>query len=230
MRIVFRPLTEWPGQLRTDAQRKDSPFTASWTDTMDLLEREARLLGAREIVLQIAIPDSQIRSDGWPYARAKAAHPAVTVVLPESNAGRVSFSTDRYNERGFHGYLSGWQANLRAIALSMEALRAADRHGVTQGRQYAGFRELGSGIAAQAHVMTVEDAARFLIAQGDLTDLEPDEMPLAIRNLIDYPDARVPFYRVAAKRLHPDAGGDSALFQRLQEAKRLLDEHAGTRQ
>ena len=30
-------------------------------------------------------------------------------------------------------------------------------------------------------------------------------------------------YRHAAKRLHPDAGGSTADFQRLQEAKRLLD-------
>ena len=30
-------------------------------------------------------------------------------------------------------------------------------------------------------------------------------------------------YRHAAKKLHPDAGGSTADFQRLQEARRLLD-------
>lgn len=227
MRTVCRPLTDWPGQLRTDAQRKDSPFTASWTDTMELLEREARLLGAREIVLQLAIPDSQIRQDGWPYARAQASHPGVTVVLPESDAGRVSFSTDRYNARHYTGYLAGWQANLRAIALSMEALRAADRHGVTQGRQYAGFRELGAGTPMPAGdtAMTVEDAARFILERGGVPDMRPSDR--GIRAVIASPVAREPFYRKAAKRLHPDAGGDPALFQRLQEAKRVLDEHGG---
>jgi hypothetical protein len=30
-------------------------------------------------------------------------------------------------------------------------------------------------------------------------------------------------YRQAAKKLHPDAGGSTADFQRLQEARRVLD-------
>lgn len=217
MRVVFRPLADWPGKLRTDAQRTGSPFTASWTDTMELLEREARLLGAREIVLQIAIADTEIRQDGWPYARAVARHSGVTVVLPESDEGRVSFSTDRYHERAPRRYLGGWQANVRAIALSMEALRAADRHGVMQGRQYAGFREIGAGPSVNG-VMTVEDAARFIAEYGAQRDWRP---------LIEFPTKRLATYRVAAKRLHPDAGGDQALFQRLQEAKALLDDHAG---
>jgi hypothetical protein len=220
-RIITRPLLTWPGQLRDDDDRKPNPFTATHGDTMDLLRREARLLGAHEIVVQLAITEAEIRLDGEPYARAKAKHPGVTVVLPESAQGRISWSTDAYRGGNRWTYakgttrLEGWQVNLRAIALSMEALRAADRHGVMQGRQYAGFRELGSGIEAPEHVMTVEDAARFIA----------EHTPASVEAVLGGGKPREMAIRFAAKRLHPDTGGDAALFARLQEAKEVLERH-----
>jgi uncharacterized protein (DUF58 family) len=39
-----------------------------------------------------------------------------------------------------------WKDNLRAIALSLEALRAVDRYGVTRGNeQYRGWTQIGNG-------------------------------------------------------------------------------------
>lgn len=172
-----------------------------------------------------AVSERDLRVDGWLRADARPAHPGVTVVLPDSDEGRISFSTDRYrggrrwrpSMEGGPLHMPGWQANVRAIALSMEALRATDRHGIMQGRQYAGFRELGSGtpMGPGESAMTVEDAARFT---ADHSPATPDAV-------LEGGKAREMAYRFAAKRLHPDAGGDPGLFAQLQEAKRLLDDH-----
>lgn len=236
-RIITRPLTSWPGRLRDDDDRKPNPFTATDTQTRELLVREARHLGAAEIVLQIAISESEIRLDGEPYARAKAKHPGVTVVLPDSDQGRISWSTDlyrggtRWRAPSYGGpiRLEGWQVNLRAIALSMEALRAADRHGVMQGRQYAGFRALGAGIEAPEQVMTVEDAARFIVSHAHLDQAEAGAFALFTGQRESIGKQRDVVlgaaYRQAARRLHPDAGGDAALFARLQQAREVLERH-----
>lgn len=219
VRIVCRPLQRWPGQLRKPGQRRRSPFSAPWTTTQELLEREIRQIGGREIVIQLAVGDSSIRRDGWPYAAARPDHPGATVVVPDSHHGRLSWSTDRY---------TSWQANVRAIALSMEALRAADRHGVMQGRQYAGFRELAAGEEEQRAADTVEDAAQLLL---DAAGRDPASIGIdparARAQVIERPDTRETVWRDAIKGAHPDVGGDAAAFRRLQDAKTLLDQHGG---
>lgn len=91
-----------------------------------------------------------------------------------------------------------WQSNLRGIALALEALRKVDRYGVTKnGEQYRGWRQLGSGAAPSSGKMTVAEARAFMAQHGD--------------------------YRTAARKLHPDAGGSAEEFQRLQEARRVLE-------
>lgn len=208
MRIVTRPLLTWPTEMRTPGQRKQDPFTAPWPTTQDLLQREARLIGGREVVIQLALSESEIRRDGWPYARAHTRHPGVTVVVPDSTHGRLSWSTDRYDR---------WQGNVRAVALSMEALRAADRHGVMQGRQYAGFRELGSGEPGDEWQPTVEEAAQYVVnlagwKRGD-----------GAWRVVHDRRVRVQAFRDAAKLYHPDVGGDPVVFRRLQTAKAVLE-------
>lgn len=218
MNIVFRPLTGWPGRLRDDDERQTGyKFKATWTATTNLVQYEAGMIGGDLVVIQIAIAETEIRRDGWPYLRAVPRHPGVTIVVPESAHGRLSWSTDLYQS---------WQANVRAIGLTMEALRAADRHDVMRGRQYAGFRELPSGIAMPERQMTVEDAARFIVEHSDWQSHgKPIPTELAVAELL-HKGHQLPYLR-AAKKLHPDLGGDPQLFQRLQDAKRILDEHGG---
>lgn len=213
MRIVCRPLLDWPGRMRSDRERDPgNRFRAGWSDTTALLEREAEMIGGRDIVIQLAVPESDIRLDGWPYARAKPSHPGVTIVVPDTKHGRLSWSTDRYRD---------WRHNVRAIALSMEALRAADRHGIMQGRQYAGFRELAAGDTGG--LMAVEDAVRFIAEHSDHDEGDLWFSPENLAQCLPDPTSVQTAYRVAAKRLHPDAGGDPELFRRLREAKQLLD-------
>jgi len=132
--------------------------------------------------------------------------------------GAVRFATDRFESSskwmsGKTTYFPAWRNNVRAIALGLEALRKVDRYGITRGNeQYTGFRTLGSGIEMPAAQMTAEEALEFLRIHAGWA-YGPD---------YDDPDDIERAYRQAAKKLHPDAGGSTADFQRLQEARRVL--------
>jgi hypothetical protein len=84
-----------------------------------------------------------IRQHGGERNAMKATHPDAggdpedfIAVQAAMKVERLVFATDAYED---------WQHNVRAIALTLEALRAVDRYGTTGGRQYAGFRQLTAG-------------------------------------------------------------------------------------
>lgn len=210
MKVRFRPLTTWPGEkIRYP---KPSTFSASWTQTMELLDREVHLLDVKELVIEMAITEADIRNDGWPYASARPSEPGVVVSF-ESKYGPLRYATNRFNF---------WQDNVRAIALGLEALRKVDRYGITKrGEQYTGWKQLGSGdpIAAGEAPMTRDEAAQFI---GEHSDANQSAI-IAMKHDSEG-DLVAEGYRLAAKKLHPDAGGDSVLFRRLQAAKTLLED------
>lgn len=206
--VRFRPIERWPGKLLRWDQRRRSQFSASWPKTITLLGRELGHLHAKAIVLQVAMGERDIRLDGYPRANARAEHPGVILAF-ESRHGPLQYAVDTYDN---------WKDNIRAIALALEALRAVDRYGVTRhGEQYRGWKAIE---APSNGAMTVEQAARFIAEQADSPDAWQDILE-------DTAGVRSDYYRDAAKRLHPDTGGDRELFVRLQEAKRVLDKHGG---
>jgi len=155
MQVIYRPLERW--DRRVDASRPHSPFRAPYQDTIDLLERECRMLGARRVVVELAITESDLRLDGQPYAGTKPRHPGVTVAF-ESTHGPLKYTADKF---------AVWTENLRAIALGLEALRKVDRYGMTsRGEQYAGWKALPSGSVEEAMV----ERGRAIIAEhgGDV--------------------------------------------------------------
>jgi hypothetical protein len=128
-------------------------------------------------------------------------------------------SSSKWKTGGGTTYFPAWQNNVRAIALALEALRKVDRYGVTNSNeQYTGFRALGSGIEMPAAQMTMDEAARFIVTAGG--QLPADE--ILVESIKQGPKRKAAYAR-AAYRLHPDTGGSAADFQRLQEAKRVLD-------
>lgn len=210
MHQTFRPIDAWPGEMTSYHKRKRSPFDAPYEATLDLLDRELRNLRARDVVIQLALGESDIRNDGLPRAASRPEHPGVILAF-DSIHGPLKYSTDVFTH---------WQANLRAIALGLEALRRVERYGITKrGEQYTGWRAIGSGapIAVGEAPMTVEAAARWIAM---LADWSGPDMP---DSLITNPDVRAAAYRDAAKRHHPDAGGDPEDFRKLSEAKAVLD-------
>lgn len=73
-------------------------------------------------------------TDGMPRADAKPEHPGIIVNIEPRNKPPMSFPCDTFTH---------WHDNLRAIALTLEALRKVDRYGVTQtGQQYRGWQAI----------------------------------------------------------------------------------------
>jgi hypothetical protein len=140
--VTFRPLSE-PLPPATYAGEYSSPFSASWSSTVELLARELRALRPKQSILEVAIPVRAIRVDGLPRADARASSPGVILTL---NATRHGHDL-RYPAHHFHD----WRENVRALALALEALRKVDRYGITQrGQQYAGWKALPSGSGPDA--------------------------------------------------------------------------------
>lgn len=198
-RWQIEPLGDW-GRAATKYRAPGTRFTASWTDTMSMLTSEIGKLGLRgAIAVRIDVQRGDIRQDGMLYARARVGFPGVVVSF-QSRYGPLSYATDAYDH---------WQANVRAIALSLQALRAVDRYGVSRsGEQYVGWRALESG--APAAFGSVDEAVRWLRSVVHLPGIEGASVKLLLRH--------------AAKELHPDRnGGDSSLWERYDQARQLIE-------
>jgi hypothetical protein len=209
MRYEIRPLGPWLEPV-TNPRRSSSTFRAKWADTLDLLQYETELLGAQLVVVQVDVGDTDIRRDGMLYANAKVEFPGVRVSF-DSVHGPLTYSTDAYDR--FYGHsLPGWQANVRAIALALEALRAVDRYGVSsRGEQYQGW----TAIEATATVSDVSAAALLLDSNdpGRLIGAQPTVITAA--------------WKAALRRNHPDTGDTTnpdmaAIGSKLKAARDLL--------
>lgn len=222
--LRFVPLTQWPGEPTKD--RRNAPFRSTYNKTLDLLEFELKKITARGIVIEAFYELDQIRNDGWPRANVNPRDPGVILSFrkPEGptflrdgkrmvNTVSLSFPCDTY----FH-----IEHNIHAIALSLEALRAVDRYGVTKrAEQYAGWKRIEAPPAAG--FASKEDAALFLAQEAGFGSGERD-----IRILITDNGIRRMAYRDAAKRLHPDSTHPTGnktpgMWEKLQQALSLLE-------
>lgn len=196
--LKARPLGAWTWPVT--ARRRVSPFTASLSSTAAALRVELRHLQARDTVLRLDVPESGIRLDGAPYARATPGIPAIVLQF-DTPTGPLAFPCDRFTT---------WQDNLRAVTLSLEALRRVDRYGVTMhAEQYAGFRAIEAPRSAAAFGSSRE-AVDYLASAAGVSSLG-----LTVREL----------ERRAMRATHPDTGGDPEQFARVRAALDYLTEH-----
>lgn len=197
--FIFRPIVQWPG-LKTK-RPKPAIFRSTYKKTLELLRKELRLLGVRSAVIQLDLPESKIRLDGLPYSNARPDGPGVILSF-KSKYGPLQYAADTFNF---------WEDNLRAIALGLEALRKVDRYGITnRGEQYTGWKQLPAAINEIAD----ERAAADFLARFSGLDAAAI---LADRSKVN------PAFRLAARKLHPDKGGNAKDFDLLNKAKTLLE-------
>lgn len=216
LRIKIKPITAWIGAETKDAKR--SLFRARYSNTKTILEYELWQLKAIESTQEILMfirPDD-LRLDGELRANAKPFKPGVILqfsrytgrTLRNRTTGEtrretqtLSYPCDRFDD---------WQDNLRAIALSLEALRRVARYGVFS---YADMVERLALPSAEGKVSDRQSAAEFMASYSDL---------LAADISINLEYAKKA-YRQAAARLHPDKhNGHNELFLQLQKAKQIL--------
>lgn len=195
----IEPLGTWTREA-TKNRASRHRFSASWYNTMELLTSEIERLGVRgSIAVRIDVQRADIRLDGMLRANARVGFPGVVVSF-DSRYGPLSYATDAYDS---------WQANVRAIALSLEALRAVDRYGTSKsGEQYVGWRAIESGKSAPVFA-SADDALRWLQKVAGLRNRD-----VSTKDLL----------RLAASHCHPDRhDGDRTLWDRYDAARQLLE-------
>lgn len=203
----IEPLGPWNRPI-TDARASSGRFRATWDDTLKFLLREIdHLEPVGAIAVRLDVEAGDVRRDGMLRARARVGFPGVVVSFTSDVHGPLSYATDAYEQR-WSGDLAGWQANLRAIALSLEALRAVDRYGVTRsGEQYVGWRAIESATGDAAAFRSADEALRWMQTEADAVGASGRTA-----------------YRWLARRRHPDVGGDPAAWARLDAARHLVED------
>lgn len=179
---------QWPqGYKRTDSWRRTkSQFKATFENATEAALHELCLMDARNIVITTNVP---ITKDGYPYAelsRRRIDDPGVAVYFQRKGKSMV-LACDRW---------SSTAENLRAIALSVAAMRGLDRWGVSDmlDRAFTGFTALPAPPKPKPwwEVLGVTPGAR-----GDIVRAR---------------------YRELAVKHHPDRGGDPAMMAAINRA------------
>lgn len=200
----FKPIEKWPSKPTPGYARFRSPFKAGWQQTLDLLERELNYLKAKNISIEGFFHPSQIRNDGWPKSSARPNQPGVILGF-DVERGRMVMPCDRYTD---------WEANLRAIALTLERLRSVERYGIVteQQEQYTGWLRLPAAAATDEAV----ECAKLLI-QHACVGYFPSQV-LGEQKLFDG------VWREAVRRTHPDTnnGRDGGDFNKVINARERI--------
>ncbi len=201
--IIYRPLKLFP--VRETMYRGRSKFKTVFARTLRELAYEIGKLGAEAGVLEIDVPAEHFKRDGMPYLNA--VYGPRVVLSCDSDYGPLRYPCDTYDN---------WKDNVRAIALSLQNLRAVDRYGVTRrGEQYTGWKALPSSTAP---TMTTEYAAGVLSALSPYTD----DMIIAEKK-----SAREAV-RAARSKTHPDRqNGSRADWDAVDAAASILSSHHG---
>lgn len=210
--IVTEPIETWPGP---ETKPRIAPlFKAGYADTIKLLRSELEMLGAKGAVsMQVVTRNgaTDLRRDGVLRAQAQISHPGVRISF-ESKHGPLTYATDQY-EKGHFNQMDSWKANLRAIALSLQALRAVDRYGVSKlGEQYRGW------LAIENSSQSNDELERILEHYAG-----SDALQMVAEQQIEGRERLKMLWANAKKRTHPDiSNGDRTAWDAATAAAEAL--------
>lgn len=202
----------WPGG-RT-AEPRPSPFRVVWSKALDHLEREIDQLKGHDVALAVDVANVRrdLNNNGTLRADANVLSPRIILSFTAGDS-RLSFPCDTYKDAKL---MQPWQANVYAVALTLERLRDIERYGASSLKQYEGFKALPASTAPK---MTAEDAA---IA------LEEYANGISAHRILFDKDAAKLAARGARASTHPDRnGGDGRWWNRAQAAVSVLSSHHG---
>lgn len=185
---------QWPaGWGRMEAwQRKTSTFSRNKrqltiNDSVTRVREELGRMGISDDDLVVST-NLELRMDGWPKSgQREPVDPGATAYWRDSKGNTRCMAIDRYDRVA---------DNLAAIAATLEAMRAIERHGGASilDRAFTGFTAL-PGAGATTH-------------WRDVLDVPPG----ATREQIEQA------YRRLRSLHHPDRGGDATRFHEIQKA------------
>jgi hypothetical protein len=173
----------WPRTTRRGRPRYKVAYEAALWD----LNKELRLMEARNVVVSSNVP---VRRDGMPYAdaaRRRQDDPGVAVYFVRRGEQQV-IACDKWDSVA---------ANVRAVGLTVEALRGIERAGASEllDRAFTGFKALPAAGEATGGWWQVLGVARTATR---------DEVRDA--------------YRALARKHHPDVGGDAGAMAMINRA------------
>lgn len=186
----------WPEGWKRSQRRKKSRYTVKMAQARDDLLKELRLLGARDVVISSNVA---LRRDGLPYANTpEPKDPGIAVYWVTKDKDQRVIACDCW---------STVAENMRAVGLTIGALRQIERTGASQilERAYMGFKALPAPEAEPQPVIDLHEALTVLrLSPSDLTKENVE------RN-----------YRQLAKERHPDHGGSDEAMAQLNMARTI---------
>ena len=205
------PLAE-RDRARFGVRRPHEPGGYRWKQALSIADGVTRLrnalkrLGVEEHTIVIST-NCVTRNDGLPRSGAREPNDPGVAVYWTLDGDQECIAIDAYNRLA---------DNLAAIAATIEAMRAIERHGGAQilRRAFVGFKALPASTGA---TMGVEAAWATLHRFVGLGSGEPDP---SIRSA-----AAKDWTRTARHRTHPDRNGDAGNFQLVQRAAETLSAH-----
>lgn len=201
--LHFRPLDDSTWIEDGEAHWKRCPFKVSYSKNLAQLRYELSKLGVDQAVIEIDYQDQDLRLDGLPRAGARPQSPRVRLSFEAPEIGPQCFMCDTYKH---------WHENLRGIVMTLDRLRAIERYGSTRGKQQ--YKGWGALPATATHGFTTRAAAADFLARhaDDANSVEICEDSAAAEKA----------YREAARRNHPDKGGEEHLMVKLNFAREKL--------
>lgn len=182
---------QWPvGRSRTpDSQKKWGGFKATSSRIRQELSQELSRMGVSDFVISSNVA---IRRDGLPYAGQKAPDDSGVALYFTRKGKEICISCDQYIHL---------DSNLRAIGLTIAAIRGMERWGTEEmvDRAFTGFAAL-----PESTIVTPYQARAWY----EVLEVSPSASQETIRAA----------YRSLLLKNHPDQGGDVQKFHEIQKA------------
>lgn len=201
--------TEWRSSSMPGGSGHRAKADMTINEGIDRVLRELRRLKGRISNIVIS-SDLELRRDGLPRSGQRMpSDPGVSVYWTKDGEAQC-MAIDIYDRA---------EGNLAAVAASIEAMRAIERHGgaTVMNRAFQGFKALP---ATTLPTMTSSSAADILSRRsGDLYLAD---------TLLESSGKSKEAFQVAKSRSHPDRnGGDRTAWDEVEAAGRVLSSHHG---